>query len=94
MVFRANGDEKKISPSTFVILLSLGSLQLQLWLIFLVELFWLIFLVELFLDKKDRNVGACVPKRKDDDNWYAQFKTAQKVLKQYMMAKERLLTSL
>ena len=32
-------------------------------------------------------VGACVPIRKDDDNRYDQFKTAQKVLNKEIMSK-------
>ena len=43
--------------------------------------------MEQFLGKWD-NVGACVPKSKDDDNQYAEFKTAQEVLNKEMMAKE------
>ena len=39
-VFRANGEEPKISHAPFVILLSLGALRLELLLIFLVELFF------------------------------------------------------
>ncbi len=33
------------------------------------------------LGQKKSNIKACVPIRKDDDNWHAQFKTAQKILK-------------
>ena len=44
------------------------------------------------LGQKRTNVGACVPIRKDDDNRYAQFKNAQKILKE-IMTKEQLLSS-
>ena len=45
------------------------------------------------LDQKRPNVAACAPIRKEDDNRYAQFKTAQKVLNKEMMAKERQLST-
>ncbi len=45
------------------------------------------------LGQKRSNVGACVPKRQVDDNRYAHFKIAQKVLNTEMMAKERQLSS-
>ncbi len=45
------------------------------------------------LGQKRSNVGACVPKRQVDDNRYAHFKIAQKVLYTEMMAKERQLSS-
>jgi hypothetical protein len=41
------------------------------------------------LGQKRSNVGACVPKRQVDDNRYAHFKIAQKVLNTEMMANER-----
>ena len=45
------------------------------------------------LGQKKTNVRSCVPIRKDDDNRYAQFKTAQKVLNKEMMSKEAQLSS-
>ena len=45
------------------------------------------------LGQKRANVGACVPIRKDDDNRYDQFKTAQKVLNKEIMSKARLLST-
>jgi hypothetical protein len=45
------------------------------------------------LGQKRSNVGTCVPKRQFDDNRYAHFKIAQKVLNTEMMAKERQLSS-
>ncbi len=39
------------------------------------------------------NVRFCVTIRKDYDDWYAQFKTAQKVLNKQAMAKEALRSS-
>ncbi len=38
-------------------------------------------------------LGACIPKRKDNDNRYAQFKNSQKVLNQEMLVKEHQLSS-
>ena len=39
------------------------------------------------LGQKETNVGSCAPIRKDDDNWYEEFKlkNAQKVLNKEMM---------
>ena len=45
------------------------------------------------LGQKKSNAKACVPIRKSDDNRYAEFKIAQKVLNTEMMAKERQLSS-
>jgi hypothetical protein len=45
------------------------------------------------LGHKKSNIKACVPIRKDDDNRYAQFKTAQKILDKEMMSKEAQLSS-
>ena len=45
------------------------------------------------LDQKKANVKACVPIRKVDDNRYAEFKTAKKVLDKKMTAKEAQLSS-
>ena len=45
------------------------------------------------LGKKKANIGACVPIRREDDNRYAQFKTAQKVLNKKIMAKEQQLST-
>jgi len=39
------------------------------------------------------NIGACKPIRKDNDDRYAQFKIAQRILNNEMMAKERLHSS-
>ena len=68
-------------PSPFVILLLPVEVRLGRLLIFLVELL------------QKANIGACVPIRKEDDNRYAQFKTAQKVLNKEMMAKEQQLST-
>ncbi len=40
------------------------------------------------LGQKKSNAKACAPMRKSEDNWYAEFKTAQKVLNQEMTSKE------
>jgi hypothetical protein len=45
------------------------------------------------LGHKKSNIKACVPIRKDDDNRYAQFKTAQKILDKEIMSKEAQLSS-
>ena len=45
------------------------------------------------LGKKRQSVGGCVPVGKNDDNRYAQFKVAQKVLNKDMMSKAQLLSS-
>ena len=45
------------------------------------------------LGKLKANVRFCVLIRQDNDDWYAQFKTAQKVLNKQAMAKEALLSS-
>ena len=54
----------------------------------------LIFLVKLFSVKKTTNSTECVPIRIGDDNRYTQFKTAEKVLNNKMMAKEQELSTL
>jgi hypothetical protein len=45
------------------------------------------------LGQKKSNAKACVPMRKSDDNWNAEFKTAQKVLNQETTSKEEKLSS-
>jgi hypothetical protein len=40
------------------------------------------------LGQEKSNIKACVPIRKDDDNRYVQFKTAQKILNKEMVSKE------
>ena len=45
------------------------------------------------LGQKKANVAACLPIRKEDDNRYTQFKTAQKILNKEMMAKEQQLST-
>ena len=45
------------------------------------------------LGQKKTHIGACVPICKEDDNRYAQFKTAQTVLNKEMMAKEQQLST-
>ncbi len=45
------------------------------------------------LRQKRLNIGPCAPKRKDDENGYAQFKNVQKILHKEKMAKELLLSS-
>ena len=45
-----------------------------------------------FLVQKKANVGACVPIRKKDNNWYVEFNIVQKILNKEMMAKEWLLS--
>ena len=46
------------------------------------------------LGQQKENIGACEPIRKNNDDRFAKFKTAQKGLNIAMMAKERLLSSL
>jgi hypothetical protein len=45
-----------------------------------------------FLGQKKTIIGACVPIRREDDNRYAQFNTAQKVLNKELRAKEQQLS--
>jgi hypothetical protein len=45
------------------------------------------------LGQKKSNIKACVPIRKDDDNRYVQFKTAEKFLDKGMVSKEAQLSS-
>ena len=45
------------------------------------------------LEQSKANVRFCVPIRKEDDDWYEQFKTAQKVLNKQVMTKEAQLSS-
>jgi hypothetical protein len=45
------------------------------------------------LVQKKSNAKACVPMRKSDDNWNAEFKTAQKDLNQETTSKEEKLSS-
>ena len=41
------------------------------------------------LGQERSNIGACVPIRKDDDNRYAQFRNAQKILNKEITGKEQ-----
>ncbi len=45
------------------------------------------------LSQKKANIRACVPMHREDDNGYAQFKTAQIVLNKDIMAKEQQLST-
>ena len=53
---------------------------------------WLIFLADLFLNNQ-RQMSDFVYQCKEDDAWYEQFKTAQKVLNKQVMTKEAQLSS-
>ena len=46
------------------------------------------------LGQKIANIGSCAPIRKEDDNRYIQFKSAEKVLNKDMMAEEQQLSTL
>ena len=45
------------------------------------------------LGQKKANIGACVPIRKEADNKYKQFRSAQNVLNKEIMAKEQQLST-
>ena len=79
MVFRANGAEPRMSHAPFVIHFT-GCSSFRAFAH---------ILGRAVLGQKRANVGACVPIHKDDDNRYAQFRNALKILKQKITAKEQ-----
>ncbi len=52
-----------------------------------------IFLVGLFSDRKNQIFKTCVLMHNDEDDWYAQFRTAQKILSKVVVSNEAQLSS-